>query len=317
MRRTPSRGLPATDRRSHGLCTCSASSPRTKATTSGHERSSRRQPCSIANWASPSLFAACTHNLGLLAWHQQPLARVRPLLEEGLALHRAADSPGTVNSLVDLGLLAAVEQRATEDADQLLRESLALARAIAWNEGIAYCLEGLAAVASGPGRAGTGGTTHRRRGCARGADRPATGRLRTRRSTTARRPPSAERSATSDSRSCGTAEPGWSSTSSSDDVQTSFRGGRASWRRGHLPVHRHRGSTRLLEELGDGYGNLLEEHRNTVRDALAQHRGVEVDTRGDAFFAAFASARNAVEAASELQRARDEPSPHSRRAAHG
>jgi predicted ATPase/class 3 adenylate cyclase len=61
------------------------------------------------------------------------------------------------------------------------------------------------------------------------------------------------------------------------------------------------GSTRLLEELGDGYAGLLEEHRETVRRAIAEHDGVEVDTQGDAFFVAFGSARDAVNAAADVQ----------------
>ncbi len=44
------------------------------------------------------------------------------------------------------------------------------------------------------------------------------------------------------------------------------------------------GSTRLLNELGDRYPDALAEHRRALREAFAQHRGVEVDTQGDAFF---------------------------------
>ena len=47
------------------------------------------------------------------------------------------------------------------------------------------------------------------------------------------------------------------------------------------------GSTRLLRELGDGYAEVLAEHRRALRDAWQQHEGVEVDTQGDAFFVAF------------------------------
>ena len=55
------------------------------------------------------------------------------------------------------------------------------------------------------------------------------------------------------------------------------------------------GSTRLLEELGaDEYAVALGGHREIVREALASHGGVEVDTQGDAFFCAFGSARSAV-----------------------
>ena len=35
------------------------------------------------------------------------------------------------------------------------------------------------------------------------------------------------------------------------------------------------GSTRLLEEFGDGYGEVLEEHRRLLRDSLTRHNGVE------------------------------------------
>jgi len=63
------------------------------------------------------------------------------------------------------------------------------------------------------------------------------------------------------------------------------------------------GSTRLLHELGDDYGDALHEHRRRLRAAFAEHEGVEVDTQGDAFFVAFASASNAVAAAADCQRA--------------
>ena len=62
------------------------------------------------------------------------------------------------------------------------------------------------------------------------------------------------------------------------------------------------GSTRLLHDLGDGYGEALHEHRRQLRVAFAEHEGVEVDTQGDAFFVAFASASNAVAAAADCQR---------------
>ncbi len=61
------------------------------------------------------------------------------------------------------------------------------------------------------------------------------------------------------------------------------------------------GSTRLLQEHGDDYADLLSEHRHTLRDAFARHSGVEVDTQGDAFFVAFASAAEAVAAAAEAR----------------
>src|SRR6266487_4286412 len=63
------------------------------------------------------------------------------------------------------------------------------------------------------------------------------------------------------------------------------------------------GSTRLLHELGDAYADVLAEHRRVLRDALTLHGGVEVDTQGDAFFFAFARARDALAAAGEAQEA--------------
>jgi predicted ATPase/class 3 adenylate cyclase len=64
------------------------------------------------------------------------------------------------------------------------------------------------------------------------------------------------------------------------------------------------GSTRLLHELGtDAYAQALSEHRRVLRARSAAHGGVEVDTRGDAFFVAFPSAPNAVAAARATQEA--------------
>ncbi len=63
------------------------------------------------------------------------------------------------------------------------------------------------------------------------------------------------------------------------------------------------GSTQLLHELGDDYAPALAEHRRVLRDAFAAHRGVEVDTQGDAFFVAFARARDAIAAAGAGQAA--------------
>jgi predicted ATPase/class 3 adenylate cyclase len=60
------------------------------------------------------------------------------------------------------------------------------------------------------------------------------------------------------------------------------------------------GSTKLLHELGaESYADALAEHRRLLRDAFSRHGGVEVDTQGDAFFYAFADAREAVAAAEE------------------
>ena len=59
------------------------------------------------------------------------------------------------------------------------------------------------------------------------------------------------------------------------------------------------GSTRLLQERGDGYAGVLAEHRRVLHEAFASHGGVEVDSQGDAFFVAFARASDAL--AAELQ----------------
>ncbi len=64
------------------------------------------------------------------------------------------------------------------------------------------------------------------------------------------------------------------------------------------------GSTRLLQELGrDAYLAALDEQRRIVRAACARHDGYEVDTAGDGFFYAFASAGKAVAAVEEAMAA--------------
>ena len=72
------------------------------------------------------------------------------------------------------------------------------------------------------------------------------------------------------------------------------------------------GSTRLLQELGEGYEQVLADHGRLMRKSAAESGGVVVDTQGDAFFVAFARARDAVVAAVEAQRAfaaHDWPAP--------
>ena len=63
------------------------------------------------------------------------------------------------------------------------------------------------------------------------------------------------------------------------------------------------GSTRLERELRERYGEALEEHQTIVREAFAAHGGHEVDTQGDSFFYVFPSAKAAVDAAVDAQRA--------------
>jgi len=61
------------------------------------------------------------------------------------------------------------------------------------------------------------------------------------------------------------------------------------------------GSTRLVKQLRDQYGSVLADHQRLLRAAFAAHAGYEVDTQGDSFFVAFASAREALLAAVEGQ----------------
>ena len=61
-------------------------------------------------------------------------------------------------------------------------------------------------------------------------------------------------------------------------------------------------STRLLQELGNLYGDLLSEHHQLLREIWAKHGGVEVNTDGDAFFVAFSDPERAATAAVEAQR---------------
>lgn len=62
------------------------------------------------------------------------------------------------------------------------------------------------------------------------------------------------------------------------------------------------GSTQLLGRLGDQeYAAVLADHHAVVRRSLVDHRGREVSTEGDAFFAAFDSPCDAVAAAVALQ----------------
>jgi predicted ATPase/class 3 adenylate cyclase len=63
------------------------------------------------------------------------------------------------------------------------------------------------------------------------------------------------------------------------------------------------GSTRLLQAVGEAYPRLLEEHRRLIRAAVAAHGGRTFGSEGDALFAVFGSASDALAAAAEAQRA--------------
>lgn len=63
------------------------------------------------------------------------------------------------------------------------------------------------------------------------------------------------------------------------------------------------GSTLLVQKLGDRYGEALATQRALLRSAVEAAGGHEIDTQGDSFFIAFATVRDALEAAVAAQRA--------------
>jgi class 3 adenylate cyclase len=63
------------------------------------------------------------------------------------------------------------------------------------------------------------------------------------------------------------------------------------------------GSTRLLTRLPGRYADVLAQHPRLLRATFDEHDGREVHTEGDAFFAAFARAGDAIAAAVSAQRA--------------
>ena len=63
------------------------------------------------------------------------------------------------------------------------------------------------------------------------------------------------------------------------------------------------GSTRLLQQLGERYPEVLAAHQRLLRDVFQACHGYEVDTQGDSFFATFARATDAVAAACAAQQA--------------
>src|SRR5688500_3911167 len=63
------------------------------------------------------------------------------------------------------------------------------------------------------------------------------------------------------------------------------------------------GSTRLLQRLGDDYAKLLDQYHAILGAAIDAHGGSQVDVAGDGVFAAFPTARSALAAAADAQRA--------------
>src|SRR5688500_14443507 len=61
------------------------------------------------------------------------------------------------------------------------------------------------------------------------------------------------------------------------------------------------GSTRLLQDLGSTYAEVLMVHRDLLRGAFAAHGGSEQSTEGDAFFVVFPTAGAAIGAALDAQ----------------
>ena len=63
------------------------------------------------------------------------------------------------------------------------------------------------------------------------------------------------------------------------------------------------GSTRLAQTLGDRYEQVLDRHREIMREAFSRHGGSEVGTEGDSFFVVFGRPVQALQAASQVQAA--------------
>jgi DNA-binding NarL/FixJ family response regulator/class 3 adenylate cyclase len=63
------------------------------------------------------------------------------------------------------------------------------------------------------------------------------------------------------------------------------------------------GSTALLRQLRDRYGDVLADHQRLLRSAFESAGGSEIDSQGDSFFFCFRKARDAVQAAVAGQRA--------------
>jgi DNA-binding NarL/FixJ family response regulator/class 3 adenylate cyclase len=63
------------------------------------------------------------------------------------------------------------------------------------------------------------------------------------------------------------------------------------------------GSTQLVQQLGDHYAHLLDDHRRLFRDEVERQNGTVVDQRGDEFFVVFLEAHEAAAAVVAAQKA--------------
>jgi class 3 adenylate cyclase/streptogramin lyase len=63
------------------------------------------------------------------------------------------------------------------------------------------------------------------------------------------------------------------------------------------------GSTQLQHRLGSDFQEVVAEHRRLLESTFSEHRGVIVDRQTESFFVAFPRARDAIQAASDAQRA--------------
>src|SRR2546430_12110995 len=61
------------------------------------------------------------------------------------------------------------------------------------------------------------------------------------------------------------------------------------------------GPSRLLQELGDDWADVLNDQRRLMRGAITANKGVELGTEGDSFFVVFASAGDATQAVVSAQ----------------
>src|SRR5438034_7540109 len=73
------------------------------------------------------------------------------------------------------------------------------------------------------------------------------------------------------------------------------------------------GSTKLLHEIGEQFGEVLADHHRVLREVWSAHDGIEVHADGDAFLVVFVDPRAALRAAAAAQTAlAAHPWPHQR-----